>query len=60
MDESGPICIEFRGIKCMQSNVAKARVLYLEVHEESGHLQKMSDAIFEHILERGLYFIYYF
>ncbi|KAJ8681230.1 hypothetical protein QAD02_017017 [Eretmocerus hayati] len=54
IQKKGPIVIEFKGLKTMESDPTKARVLYMQVHEESGFLQRISDAISDHFIQQGL------
>lgn len=45
--------MEFRGLKCMEKNVTKAKVLYAKVEEETGILQKMADQISAYFVQQG-------
>lgn len=53
LNEKGAICIELRGLKCMESNPSKAKVLYFKAHEETGLLQKISDDINDYFIQQG-------
>lgn len=53
LKQSGPIIIELRGLKCMEKDPSKARVLYINVHEKTGFFKKMADSINDHFVEQG-------
>lgn len=48
--------IELKGLKCMGNNPTKARILFIDVHEKTGFLQKMSDAISDFFIRKGIFF----
>lgn len=54
MGSREPLIITLKGIHCMESNPAKAKVLYTQVYEETGILQDICDKIFEYFLKQGL------
>ncbi|OXU19013.1 hypothetical protein TSAR_015622 [Trichomalopsis sarcophagae] len=53
LQEKGPLTIEFRGLKCMERNSTKAKVLYAKVQEETGQLQKIADQISKYFVQQG-------
>ncbi|XP_011499512.1 PREDICTED: activating signal cointegrator 1 complex subunit 1-like [Ceratosolen solmsi marchali] len=54
LDKSGPITIVFKGLKCMNQNSSKARVLYCSIHNEEGYLQELLDKIAEYFIDQGV------
>lgn len=45
--------IEFRGLDIMNDDPSEVKVLYIQAHDESGCLQKMSDDIADYFVDRG-------
>ncbi|XP_058791684.1 activating signal cointegrator 1 complex subunit 1-like isoform X2 [Phymastichus coffea] len=52
--QNGPINLELKGLRCMEKDPSKARILYINVHEESGLFQKMSNSINDYFIEQGI------
>lgn len=45
--------LEFKGLKCMGKNPSKAKVLYIDVQEETGFLKEMAEAMSSYFIQQG-------
>lgn len=48
-----PLVMELKGLKCMQKNFTKAKVLYIDVQEKSGLLQKIVEEMRSYFIQKG-------
>lgn len=53
MEQNGPVTIEFRGIEIMNDDPSEVDVLYIQAHDSSGLLQKMSNQIADYFIDNG-------
>ncbi|KAJ8681231.1 hypothetical protein QAD02_017018 [Eretmocerus hayati] len=54
LEKSGPVTIEFRGVEIMNDDPSEVNILYIQVHDKSGCLQKISDDIGRYFDRSGL------
>ncbi|XP_032453042.1 activating signal cointegrator 1 complex subunit 1-like [Nasonia vitripennis] len=54
LKKNGPITIEFKGVQIMNDDPSEVEVLYIQAHDTTGCLQKISDDIADYFIDRGL------